>query len=277
MSMPYRPMTLTPSKASPRNERSFTGLFPAKGRCRVTQLPFEDVNKLLRQLGEHGLISRSFELARRINEKNEKYVRLSISAENAEMYLTGELKPPSEKAGRVIELLLQNPVVGASELSDYAACGPSVLKTLEKHGVIEFYSRRAERTSYIAGTERLPMPTLSHEQQKAFDEVSALMDSKKPKAALLYGVTGSGKTKVVLAAVKKGARQRTAGDSTRARNRACRADSGDIFIALRRQCCCHTFRAFGGREARCIPADSRRQGEYRSRNPQCRVRIHAAI
>lgn len=175
----------------------------AKGRCRVTQLPFEDVNKLLRQLGEHGLISRSFELARRINEKNEKYVRLSISAENAEMYLTGELKPPSEKAGRVIELLLQNPVVGASELSDYAACGPSVLKTLEKHGVIEFYSRRAERTSYIAGTERLPMPTLSHEQQKAFDEVSALMDSKKPKAALLYGVTGSGKTKVVLAAVKK--------------------------------------------------------------------------
>ena len=42
------------------------------------------------------------------------------------------------------------------------------------------------------------LPVLSAQQQEAYDGMAALMDERKPCAALLFGVTGSGKTQVYL-------------------------------------------------------------------------------
>ena len=43
-----------------------------------------------------------------------------------------------------------------------------------------------------------PPPVLSAQQQQAYDGLAALMDEDAPRAALLFGVTGSGKTQVYL-------------------------------------------------------------------------------
>lgn len=45
--------------------------------------------------------------------------------------------------------------------------------------------------------------TLSNEQQAAFKKLGALMQTKKPQAALLHGVTSSGKTLVFISLIKK--------------------------------------------------------------------------
>ena len=49
----------------------------------------------------------------------------------------------------------------------------------------------------------LPKPVLSGEQRQAFESVAELLEKKEPAAVLLHGVTGSGKTNVVLEAIEK--------------------------------------------------------------------------
>ena len=47
------------------------------------------------------------------------------------------------------------------------------------------------------------MPTLSKTQEKAFLSLRALADQEKPAAALLHGITGSGKTQVYIQLIKE--------------------------------------------------------------------------
>lgn len=54
----------------------------------------------------------------------------------------------------------------------------------------------------VSAEEAEPI-TLTDEQQTAFDGLSAQMEREKPGAALLYGVTGSGKTAVYVALIQK--------------------------------------------------------------------------
>lgn len=174
----------------------------AHAGCRTSDLPFDNAAKLLRPLLKNGFVRRTYEFKRRINERNERCVELMIPEEQAEMYLSGALKSPSAKALTVIELLLQNPSVTLDEITQFASCGKTVVDTLVKHNIARVYLRRTERTP-PREYNKLPPPVLSDEQQKAFEQISELMDAGKPECALLYGVTGSGKTKVIIAAVQK--------------------------------------------------------------------------
>lgn len=49
----------------------------------------------------------------------------------------------------------------------------------------------------------LPKPTLTEEQQNALDTILSLYHAGEPKAVLLHGVTGSGKTNVMLSAIEE--------------------------------------------------------------------------
>lgn len=93
------------------------------------------------------------------------------------------------------------------ELFEIDASG---INLLEKKGLIEIRLDEEERNPFENlekdGDDRIP--SLSPEQEKAFDTLRELFDRKGAKAALLHGVTGSGKTEVMLAlcdhALKKG-------------------------------------------------------------------------
>ncbi|MBQ8642192.1 MAG: primosomal protein N' [Clostridia bacterium] len=51
--------------------------------------------------------------------------------------------------------------------------------------------------------ESVPTPVLTEEQQAALSTITSLYASGEPKAVLLHGVTGSGKTNVMLAAIER--------------------------------------------------------------------------
>ena len=73
-----------------------------------------------------------------------------------------------------------------------------------KKQVCEVYERRIVRDPVLSETQREKRETrLTDEQKNAVDSVEELLLSGEPKAALLYGVTGSGKTKVIIESVKK--------------------------------------------------------------------------
>lgn len=54
------------------------------------------------------------------------------------------------------------------------------------------------RAPDFSDVPRAAKPVLSAQQQEAYDGMAALMDEPKAQAALLFGVTGSGKTQVYL-------------------------------------------------------------------------------
>ncbi len=88
-----------------------------------------------------------------------------------------------------------------SEVSSRAGVGISVVEELAKKGLIAIRRQEKDRSlsafSSPDGTEHADF-VLSGEQREAKEKLLALYRDEKPQAALLWGVTGSGKTNVLL-------------------------------------------------------------------------------
>lgn len=122
--------------------------------------------------------------------KSERMVRLLVDDES-------ELSQVTKKQKIVCDLLLDIGTAGANEICEFCSVGISVLKNLEKNGIIEFYSKEIYRNPYenkevLDNSEIL----LSEEQQKAYLTNKNMLGSGK--SGLLFGVTGSGKTQIYL-------------------------------------------------------------------------------
>lgn len=107
-----------------------------------------------------------------------------------------ELTPKQQRA---FEFLEENGNATVKELCYYAGVGESVVKQLVKKGAAQIYDAEVYRRPYeILGDGERTDITLNDEQQKAFDGLCGDFDAHCGKTALLYGVTGSGKTSVYL-------------------------------------------------------------------------------
>ena len=111
----------------------------------------------------------------------------------------------SEGQREVVRYLLD---IGSADISlvyKLHGVNSSHVKALEKKGVIRIMSSEAFRNPYAAYAEKRDTAPiiLSDEQQAAYNTIESLYYEDKPRAALLYGVTGSGKTKVILRAIDR--------------------------------------------------------------------------
>ncbi len=86
------------------------------------------------------------------------------------------------------------------------ATGKACLKRLMAAGLVRAIQETVYRDPFrmpeAAEPEGTPHP-LNEEQQQALNTILSLYRQKEPKAALLHGVTGSGKTNVMLAAIEQ--------------------------------------------------------------------------
>ena len=89
--------------------------------------------------------------------------------------------------------------IGMAELRDRYGIPRSVVTGLEAKGLLTVTSEVRYRDPYAETGGEDRVFSLSPEQQRAKETISALCASGEPKAALLYGVTGSGKTSVIRA------------------------------------------------------------------------------
>ena len=77
------------------------------------------------------------------------------------------------------------------------------IKALEKKGLLSIAKKEVLRNHYAEMPSTQTELHLTEEQQSAFDTLSRFLEDETPHAALLHGVTGSGKTSVILALCEK--------------------------------------------------------------------------
>jgi len=156
---------------------------------------------VLRFLCERGTLIKSQEIRQRILD--EKLVMARLADGISELSdITGVKITAKQKA--VVELLSRVGQASLKEVCYFAAVGKTVPDRLEKAGILHYFTREIYRNPYANRHAREDSNSivLADEQEAAFESLCALADQDSPAAALLYGVTGSGKTEVFLRTIR---------------------------------------------------------------------------
>ena len=133
---------------------------------------------------------------RKIGDKTLKFACLNVSGEEAwDAAQAKKMRSPKQAA--VLELLAQIGEASVTEIAYFTGTSRQTVSALEKQGYITVEEREVFRRPEIS-YRSAEQVTLSNEQQVAYDGLCRQSDSGKASAALLYGVTGSGKTSVYL-------------------------------------------------------------------------------
>ena len=131
-------------------------------------------------------------------EASARMVRLAVSEREAEELLErpGEL---TKKQKSVLRVVLDAGAATVREVTYFSGTSQATVTALVKKGVLEQYEKRVFRDLY-GNLEKgqTGIQTLSPQQQEAYARLSALYRQGGPASALLFGVTGSGKTQVFM-------------------------------------------------------------------------------
>ena len=156
----------------------------------------------VKQLTARGLIQKDFEL-RSSEEKSESFCSLAISEEEADRILKGDsdIRLRSANHIAILKYLFDSGIEEIREKELSAACGtaPAHIAALCAKGILRREKRTVDRSlPKRGGDTRAKEIQLNEEQTAAYETLCGLLDSKKPQGALLFGVTGSGKTSVMI-------------------------------------------------------------------------------
>ena len=134
---------------------------------------------------------------RRTNDKTEQIVSLVSSPEEAMAYAA--TRPRSALMQKnVLELMCAVGSGAMKEICYYTGAKPATVRRLADLGYLELSQREILRCRQIKPAKLDGPLVLNDEQQAVFDGLHQQMRSVDPGVALLYGVTGSGKTSVYI-------------------------------------------------------------------------------
>ena len=150
----------------------------------------------VRELQRRGIVTIDAAADRRVSDKQVRQVHLAVPAEEA----MAAVEPKRRSAPlryEVIKLLCAMGSALSSDVCYFTGATVRTLKSLEKSGLIAFSQVEVLRVPQPAAADGEPI-VLSEEQRAAYDGILARLDEGKAACALLYGVTGSGKTQVYI-------------------------------------------------------------------------------
>ncbi len=140
-------------------------------------------------------------LSRQLSDKTEKIATLAAPVEEVMDYASRCLRAPMQRS--VLELMCGIGSVSVKELCYFTGAKSATVKRLADLGYLELTDKPVLRCSQIRPAVLDGPLELNGEQSQAFAGLSAQMQEEKPGVALLYGVTGSGKTSVYLKLIQK--------------------------------------------------------------------------
>ncbi len=134
---------------------------------------------------------------RKAKDKMSEYVRLCVSAEEA-YELAGQKRRKAPQQASILSLLSAVYEGETAEVRTLTGATRQSIKTLVEAGVLEFFHKESFRRPTFRQGKSQPLPELDSDQQRAYNGLCALCDKGESAAALLFGVTGSGKTSVYI-------------------------------------------------------------------------------
>ncbi|MBR6312484.1 MAG: primosomal protein N' [Oscillospiraceae bacterium] len=141
-------------------------------------------------------------------DRTTELARLAAAPEDALAQAEKRAKKAPQQA-ELLRLLAQLGEASSKELTYFTGASRQSLKGLERQGLIELIKIPAYRRPAYSESASRSMEELTEEQTRAFEGIAALMDGTA-RAALLRGVTGSGKTAVyirlIARAIERGGR-----------------------------------------------------------------------
>ena len=162
----------------------------------------QEAESTLRAMEKTGAVRCETEAARKIGDKTRRMVSLAVSAEDARARTEAKRRSAPARY-EVVRLLAATGRASAADVCYFTGASTRTLKAMEKAGLLAFSEEEELRVPQATEVEPGAPIVLNGEQQAAYDGILSLMDSGKPEAALLHGVTGSGKTQVYLRLVQE--------------------------------------------------------------------------
>jgi len=138
---------------------------------------------------------------RRTGDKTERIATLAASPEEALEFASHRPKSASMQKA-VLELLCSVGSVSVKELCYFTGASTATVNRLEKLGYLTLSERPVLRCREIKPAKLDGPLILNEEQTVAFNGLDAQRQSEHPGVALLYGVTGSGKTSVYIKLIR---------------------------------------------------------------------------
>ncbi len=181
-------------------------VFACGGRAEVKQIReafgARDPNPALKLLCGKGVLRLETSAERGVGDKTEQVASLCVPPEEAMAQVTPRRRSAPVRYA-VMELLCAIGSASSKELCYFTGASGATLRSLAKSGLITLERREVFRRVAAEPVERTQPPVLNQEQQAAFEGLNALAAGGKAAAALLYGVTGSGKTQVYLRLIRE--------------------------------------------------------------------------
>ncbi len=137
----------------------------------------------------------------RATDKTEKIATLASSVEEAREYAAHRPRSAAMQKA-VLELLCSLGSASVKDLCYYTGASAATVRRLEKLGYVTLSEREVLRCRHIRPAEVKGPLVLNEEQTAAYEGLAAQLAQPVPGAALLYGVTGSGKTAVYLKLIR---------------------------------------------------------------------------
>ena len=170
----------------------------AQGDALRSLIPEEDaLSEAVSYLVRKKWLTAKSDFIRRTKDKSEKIATLAASPEEAMEYASRRPKSALMQKN-VLELLCSLGSVAVKELCYFTGASTQTINRLEKLGYLTLSERPVLRCKEIQPAKLEGPLVLNDDQQTCFAGLSRQMAQPEPGVALLYGVTGSGKTSVYI-------------------------------------------------------------------------------
>lgn len=163
----------------------------------IASLDLVNPRALLKRMVSQGVLVMETGAQRKIKDKTEKIASLAMAPQEA-LTLVEKRKTSAPVSYAAVSLLTGLGSASVKEISYFTGATLGTMKSLEKKGIVSLSEREVFRRVSPEFTKDVPEIHLNKAQERAYEGLSQVAESEKGEVALLYGVTGSGKTQVYL-------------------------------------------------------------------------------
>ena len=171
------------------------------GEAALRKLLNWDCGKELQTLIRRGYLKPNRALQSRSADKTEAVLSLAVLPEEARSYAAAQKRRAPMQAA-VLELLATAGSVSQKELCYFTGASRETIRRLRDLGYVAEGQQEVLRSAIHAPARPAEPLVLSPDQRYAFEELRRQGAAERPGVALLYGVTGSGKTAVYLSLIR---------------------------------------------------------------------------